>query len=296
MLPAALLTLGWDRLHKPYRIPGFILPVALLATELFFIQQNPALKTLIESYLKNDSPILILLPSLILLSAYHFPRPTFFLLSWLALCVLCLFIPISIPAHGIQTLLDRPFVQMFAVIPLSLLGGLGCSGATRAFARLLPDLNWIQRFVPLSLFGFVLLNAALTYDLYPSDCCRFVNRDDLAAFTWMDESTPPDAKILIASADLYVTSLEPPESQTGVDAGIWIPPLLSRPIELLGADIRFNLADTHKELCQNNVEYIYVGGMPQSFDSAQLHNRPDWYLPAFALPSASVYRLTGCGV
>ena len=294
MLPAALLTFGWERLKPSYQIPGFILLFVLLAAELFLIQHDPALKTLLAGYLNNDTPILILLPALILFSAFQFPRPTFFLLSWLALCILCLFIPITIPVHGVQTLLDRPFVQMFTFIPLSLLGGLGLSGATHTLARLTPDLKWVQRFVPLFLFGFVLLNAALNYDLSPSDCCRFVSRDDLAALSWLGESTPADAKVLIASTGLYVTSFEPPKAQTGVDAGIWIPPLLSRPIQLSGADIQFDQADTHKFLCQSGVNYIYAGGMPQSFNTAQLESQPAWYEPSFILPSAKVYQLTGC--
>lgn len=293
-LPAALLALGWGRLRNPYRAHGFILLLALIAVEIFFIHQNPALKTLLESYLKNDLPILILLPALILPSAHRFPRRTFFLLSWLALAGLCLFIPIRLPILEIQTPLDRPFIQMFAIVPLSLLGGFGLSGLIHALARLTPDLKWIQRFAPILLFGLILLNAALTVDLYPSACCRFVARDDLAALAWLDESTPPDAKILVASTGLYVTSFESPKSQTGVDAGIWIPALLSRPVQLSGADIRFDLAQTHIQLCNDGVDYIYVGGTAQSFDPAQLENRPAWHLSAFALPSAKIYQLTGC--
>ena len=294
LLLAALLTSGWERLKASYQIPGFIPLFVLLAVELFLIQHDPALKTLLDGYLKNDTPVLILLPSLILFSAFQFPQAAFFLLSWLALCILCLFIPITIPVHGVQTLLDRPFVQMFAFIPLSLLGGLGISGATRAFARLFPNRVLIQRFVSIFLFGSILLNAALTYDLYPSDCCRFVDRDDLAALTWLGESTPSDAKVLIASTGLYVTSFESIGAQTGVDAGIWISQLLSRPVELSGTDIQFDQADTYNSLCQSEVDYIYAGGTPQSFDPAKLESQPAWYKPAFVLPSAKVYQLTGC--
>lgn len=294
LLPAALLAYGWGQLSKPYRIPGFVLLFLLLAAELIAIQQNPALNTLLDGYLKNDLPILIFLPVLILFSAYQFPRPSFFLLSWLALCILCLFIPVTIPIHGVQTLLDRPFVQMFAFIPLSLLGGLGLSGLIHAFARLLPNRMLIQRFATVFLFGFVLLNAALNYDFHPSDCCRFVTRDDLAAFAWLDQTTSPDAKTLVAATGLYVTSLEPPQTQTGVDAGIWIPPLLSRPIQLSGADIQFDLAETHNQLCDDGVDYIYVGGASQSFDPGKLESQPDWYKPAFILPLAKAYQLTGC--
>ena len=294
LLPAALLAYGWKQLSKPYRIPGFVLLFLLLAAELIAIQQNPALKTLLEGYLENDPPILIFLTALILFSAYQFPHPSFFLLSWLTLCFLCLFIPITLPTHGAQTLLDRPFAQMFAFIPLSLLAGLGLSSLIHTLARLHPNRMLIQRFATILPFGFVLLNAALNYNFHPSDCCRFVTRDDLAALAWLDQTTSPDAKTLVAATGLYVTSLEPPQTQTGVDAGIWIPPLLSRPIQLSGADIQFDLAETHNQLCSAGVDYIYIGGASQSFDPVRLESHPGWYKPAFILPSAKAYQLTGC--
>jgi hypothetical protein len=210
------------------------------------------------------------------------------------LCILCLFIPIPIPIHGIQTPLDRPFVQMFAVIPLAMLCGFGLAGVTQWIQRLRPNSRLIQRYVHFSVFGFVLLNASMNSEFYPSECCRFASRDDLAAFTWMDANLPPDAKVLIASTGLYVTSFETSETQSGVDAGIWIAPLLSRTVEFAGSGMQFNLADTHTNICTRGVEYIYVGGMPQSFDAGQLNVMPIWYDPSFALPSAKIYQVLGC--
>ncbi len=295
MVLAASLTFGWERSSKTYRVSGIVLLSAILSLEIVFIQQDPALRPLIDSYLNKDFPILILLAVLIIFSAHQFPRFTFFLLSWSVLCYLCLFIPIAIPIHGLQTLLDRPFVQMFTFIPLSLLGGLGLSGMTRTLTRLIrPDLLLIQRFIIITLFGFVLLNTALKYNLYPSDCCRFVSRDDLAAFSWLDGSTPPKAKVLIASTNLYVTSLDASQRQTGVDAGIWIQPLLSRAIEPSPPDTPFDQTEIYEQLCQKGVAYIYIGGTSQSFDSAKIESQPPWYKPSFILPSAKVFKLIGC--
>lgn len=291
---ATLITLAWENQRALIRTFTFILLISLFFIEILVLQNNSTLQTLLTSYITNDSWILFLILPLSVASAFHYPRQTFFLFTWLTLCILCLFIPIPIPIHGIQTPLDRPFVQMFAIIPLALLGGLGLACTTQWIQRLRPNSDLIQRFVNFFVFGFVLLNTALHYHFYPSECCRFASRDDLAAFTWLDENLPPNAKILIASTGLYVTSFETPEKQSGVDAGIWIAPLLSRTVELAGAGMQFDLADTHTDLCTRGVEYIYVGGMPQSFDAAQLNAIPIWYVPSFALPSAKIYQVLGC--
>lgn len=294
ILIAAFLTAAWNRLRTSYRISGFIILVCLLLVEIFALQNNPALETLLDGYLKSDSWILILVFLLAVLSAAHFTEPTFFLTAFLALCALCLFFPVPLPGIGVQTLLDRPFVQMLAFIPLSLLGGFGFAGLIRTTARLFLKSKLMQPFVIFLVFGFVLLNTALHYDFHPSDCCRFVNRDDIAAFSWMDEFLPRDATVLIASTGLYVTAFESPQAQTGVDAGIWIQPLLSRNVELTDSNIRFDQEDPHQTLCQRGIDYIYVGSTLQSFDASQLESQPDRYLPSFILPSAKIYTLAGC--
>jgi hypothetical protein len=291
MCLAALITLAWIHQRILLRRVSFVVLIIAFVIEIVALQNNPALQTLLSSYINNDFLILFFILSLSVASAFAYPRQTFFLFTWLVLSLLCLFIAISIPIHGIQTPLDRPFVQMFAIIPFSLLGGLGLAGVTQWMERLRPNSRLIQRFVYVSTFGLVLLNAALHYHFYPSECCRFASRDDLAAFTWMDENLPPDATILIASTGLYVTSFETPEKQTGVDAGIWIAPLLSQTVKLASSEIQFDQADTHTNLCKQEVKYIYIGGMPQSFDAGQLDGIPAWYVPTFALPSAKIYQV-----
>ncbi|MBI2331972.1 MAG: hypothetical protein HYU84_07425 [Chloroflexi bacterium] len=295
MTIAAITTLGWKHLRIPYRLFGFGALLLLFMIELYTIDNNPVLKTLLDGYLKNDSRILILILLLTVISIVHYTEPTLFLLAWLALCMLCLFIPVTFPMLGVQTLLDRPFVQMFSYIPLSILGGLGFASSIRMTKRFFPDLNLIQRFVVFFAFGFVLLNAALHYNFYPSNCCRLVSRDDLAVFTWMENTLPPDANILIASTGLYVTPFETSQTPTGVDAGIWITPLLSRRIALAEQGILFDQVQVHMDLCGRSIGYIYIGGLPQSFNPLLLDSRPEWYLRSFALPSAKIYQVTGCG-
>lgn len=291
MFTTAIITFYWSHLLKPHRILGFVILVTLFAVEIYIIHNNPTLKTLLDGYIKNDLWVLALIFLLTIFAAACYLKWTFFLLTWLTLCGLGLFIPITLPIHGIQALLDRPFVQMFTYIPLSFLGGLGFAGVMQISRRLFPDLKLIQRSMPFTLFGFILLNIAWNYDFYPSDCCRFATRDDIAAFTWLDENAPADTNILIASTGLYVTSFESPQTLTGVDAGIWIPPLLSRNVKLARKGVQFNLTDVHKDFCEQGIDYIYVGGMPESFNSLHLDNQPNWYVPVFTLPSAKVYQI-----
>jgi hypothetical protein len=292
---AALVTQGWSRLRVSHRRSGVLIAACIFAAEIIAISAQPAFKPLFDAYLTKDIWILILLIPLFIASAFHYPKPTFFIAALFVVVLACLLVPIRLPGYGVQTLLDRPFAQMFAFIPFSLIGGFGLASLTQTLRRLFPDLGLIQRFAPFLLFGLILLNAAVNYSFYPSACCRFATHDDLAAFAWLDRHLPPDATILIASSTLYVTPFEQSQPPTGVDAGIWIEPLLSRRTSFSGLGVQFNLADTHSGLCAKGLEYIYVGGMPQSFDSTQLDLYPNWYMPAFELPAAQIYQVIGCG-
>lgn len=294
MLTAILITFGWMRLKDILRKIIFAALLILIIIEVYAVYGNPTLQTLFDVYLKNDLWMLILVLFLTIFAAIRQIQWTFFLFIWVALCVLSLFISISLPTLGAQTLLDRPFVQMFAFMPLSMLGGLGLAGLIQTTQRLLPDLKLIQRFIPIFIFGLVLFNTVLHYNFYPSNCCRFATRDDLAAFTWIDNHVPDDASILIASVRLSVTSFESTTTPTGVDAGIWIPPLLARSIRFAQPEIQFALLDTHADLCAGGIDYIYVGSMPQSFNASQLDSLPIWYAPSFTLPSTKIYQVMDC--
>ncbi|NJN79106.1 MAG: hypothetical protein HC797_00765 [Anaerolineales bacterium] len=120
-----------------------------------------------------------------------------------------------------------------------------------------------------------------------------MSRDDLSAITWIDKTLPADVKILIASSRLYVTSFEPTQAQTGSDAGIWITPLIFRETIIL-ADLNFETEESHTQICSQNIDYVYIGSMPQSFNEIQLASQPNWYQPIFMLPHARVYQVFGC--
>lgn len=284
----------WKRQPPLTRNLAFLLVLCTIAAEIFFSQSDSALKLLLEGYLVKDLWMLLLLGVLVIFSLLHFTEMTFLIMTMLALMGLGLFTPFFLPIHGVQSLLDRPYVQMFVHLPFSLLGGLGLAGLIQTIKRLLPSRELLVRFTALIPFGLALINISLHYDFYSSPCCRFATRDDLAVFTWMDHSIPEDATILIASSSLYVASLQPSQIQTGVDAGIWIQPLLARNTALAWQGMQLDSSDVHAQLCSKEIGYIYIGGMPQSFSEPILAGLPEWYAPAFSLPQAKVYRVMGC--
>ena len=294
MLIAILVTSLWSHLNSLHRFIGFCVLILVTGALLNSVKNSVVLRPLLESYLRDDVWILLLVLALTFASLFHYAKQSFFLILWLTIMVLCMFIPVLLPRIGVQTLLDRPFVQMFAVVPLSILGGLGSSSLMELFARLNINQKIFRYLTPIFLVGAVIINVAQSYKFYSSSCCRFVTLDDLAAFSWMEQSLPDDQKILVASSNLYVNPLDSGQTPVGVDAGIWILPLLSYETIFAERGISFDVKTTYTELCASNIDYIYVGGMPDSFNSAQLDNHPNWYSSSFILPSARIYQVIGC--
>ncbi|HCR71674.1 MAG TPA: hypothetical protein DIW23_09535 [Anaerolineae bacterium] len=266
---------------------SFIFLFIILGIEIYCIVQNPVLFPLITGYTQRDLWALILVLFFIPFSIKSFPNLVFFLLTSICLFAFLLFFPVSFFQYGTQTLLDRPFVQMLIYFPLSIIAGLGFSSIT----RFLQEFPKTKLFISFALISLLLVNAKYNYSFYPSDCCNLVNQDDLFAITWIEHNLPMDSKILIASSRLYVTSFESTQSLTGADAGIWITPFTSRFTLLASADLTFETSQTHSELCAQQISYIYVGSMPQSFNNAQLQSQSNWYHLIFNLPNAQIYQI-----
>lgn len=294
LLAAVVFMALWMRLPVNAQRIVFALVVLGLALGIGFMQNHGALAPLISGYMQRDSWMLILVLVLTPFSLKFHAQISFFLVTSSLLFILALFIPIELTGFPVLTLLDRPYVQMLAYLPLSLLGGLGLSGLLQWMSRLFPRSNLPATLTVFLVCGLIVANASLNRVFYPSDCCQFASLDDLAALTWIDTSLPPDSHILIASSALYVTSLEPAHAQAGSDAGIWIPALTSRPVTLLPFQTQFGQDDVRNQLCLQGIDYIYIGGMPQSFDGSQFSSQPAWYRQVFALPQAQIYQLVGC--
>jgi hypothetical protein len=293
MLAAAYLLTAWrTRIALKNQSLLFVLFVLLL--ELIVLQNDAALRTLLDGYINKDGWTLILLIALTPFAMKEFPNLTFFLLASLSFFVAGLFVPVHLPTAGVLTLLDRPYVQMLAYLPLSILSGLGLAGLIRFMQRHISVSTMSVRVALLVAFGIVLAHAVFRYDYYPSECCQIANRDDLALLTWINASLPPDGSILIAASPVNVTPFEQTEMQAGVDGGIWVAPLTSRQTVLAWERLDLASATVHAEICRRRLGYVYVGGMPQSFSTSQLEGNPAWYQQVFALPRAKLYQVTNC--
>jgi len=211
-----------------------------------------------------------------------------------------IFIPMLpfIPGYFNLTLLDRPFVEMILYLPLSLLGGLGLAGLQQYLQHTQTRLGNLHfswgKLAGVLCIGLVLINALSKYELYPSDCCAIAGPDDLVAIDWMDKNLPADARILVSAVDLIVLASGTAQGYLSGDAGAWITPLtdratIPRPYNSdLGQRVIFD------NLCETQINYIYIGEIGQTFDASQLTAHPDWYKPLLSMPKAGVYQLVGC--
>ena len=263
------------------------------------IQAEPLLDLALDPYL-GDGVRVTLTIALSPFALIKFPRGFYFSILFILGVFAALFIPIAIPSPELanQTLLDRPFVEMVLYLPLSILAGLGLAGLLRSLndIRFLPKQGRLSMvfLTTVILMGFTGYISLSRYDFYPSDCCNYVKYDDTVAFDWLRRNTPPDARILIASTQMNVLPSGPAAGSVGTDAGIWLPVLTGRDTVFAPSESDFHSTNTQEQLCQMRIDYIYVGGMGQTFNAAQLQTEADWYERVLFLPNARLYQLTGC--
>jgi len=294
MIIAILFTAWRGRLPLFFQWLVFVLVLCALAVQIFVVQKSSILTLLFGYYTGQDIFATSLVIFFLIFSSWAFPDLTFFMLAISALMMTGLFIPVTgFAGYGPQTLLDRPYVQMILYLPLSILGGLGLSGLFQFLQGLSFYPKRLMPFVTLFFVVFLFWNAKNNHKFYPSDCCQFFNRDDLAALQWMDRTLPLDSNIMIAASNLYVTSLEE-GALAGADSGIWIAPMISRKTIPVRGNLSFDRSDVHVDICRQKIDFIYVGNMPQSFNVLQLDAQKDWYQIAFLLPQARVYQVIAC--
>jgi hypothetical protein len=109
-----------------------------------------------------------------------------------------------------------------------------------------------------------------------------MNDDDLFAFEWMKLNLPNNTIIGIAATGKN-GNLAP------VDGGAWIEMLTSIPTRKL--DTKKNFLGTKWNLCLENVTYLYVDNLENSFDEYNLIEAGA--IRQFNLGTVSVYQL-GC--
>jgi hypothetical protein len=286
---AWILSVWWQKLPK--RQVVFLVIVIITLLEAIFILKQSVLVLLFDPYLYKGILITGLILFLSIFAWTGYPRLTFIIVLTTTLLLASLFIQVTIlPGYRDLTLLDRPFVEMILFMPLSMLGGLGLSGLEK---KLQGRFVW-SRYVGLLALGIVIVNAYFTYDLYPSDCCVIVGNDDVVAMDWLANELPIDARIGISSTQLRVLTLEASEGDVGADAGIWITPLTGRVTVSLPYNTDFNDSVTWKTICEEQVDYLFVGEVGYPFDGGKIDAHPEWYRPLLSMPKTRVYEVIGC--
>jgi hypothetical protein len=293
---AWMTTVWWQKRPRWQRAIIFFIIIIAITLEVIFIQHESVLGLLFDPYIHKGLLVTTLVLFLSIFALKVHPQLTF--AAILAICFLLasLFIPIpvSIPGHNHLTLLDRPFVEMFLYLPMSFLGGLGLAGMENFLGQGRIKLFYRNGIVSVLVSGLILLNAFLTYDLYPSNCCVIAGNNDVAAITRMDAQLPLNARIGIATTELNVTASETFEGIVGSDAGIWITPLINRATIPLPYELDFDQTTTLNMLCQFSVSHLYVGELGNTFNAAQLDGHPEWYRSLSAMPKVKVYQVVGC--
>jgi hypothetical protein len=299
VLISIAIATGWRRLPRLLQFVVFCLAIGGLLTLVFIIQSKPILNLAFAPYQAGGLWMIILVLLLFPFALKEFPTAAFSNILSLIFLLGSLFVSIVqfITVENVQTLLDRPFVEMILFFPLAFLGGLGYAG----LCKTVNNLNvfrgsrqiWMNRFITLFIFGTVLINLT-QYNFFPSTCCKFFGEDDAVVIDWMDKNIPSNASIMISlSASVAFGSVQTIEYAYS-DGGIWITPLIQRAIEPLPYQTDFSAQNTLDELCKRKATYIYVGGRDKSFDTKLLQSRPDWYEALLFLPKAQVYKVIGC--
>ena len=289
----------WQKLSEILRLLILALVTIALITGIILIQTKGILGPLFDPY---GIKAIVVTCAVLFLSffAYRsYPALVFSCIISSLLLLVCLFIPLRNLFLGLAniTLLDRPFVEMIFYLPLTLLGGFGLAGL-EGFVEARKNLRNIfftlSRTISYTFIAIVVVNAFFKVDLYPADCCDIVSYDDLEAIGWMDNNLPRDARILTSSTELNVLPTDVFQGNAGGDAGTWIPALINRATVLMPFNTDFSQPQTLDTICQNQVNYIYVGKTGWSFDDSKMTLQPEVYKLLFSIPNAKIYQVTGC--
>lgn len=173
---------------------------------------------------------------------------------------------------------DRPFLVIFFFLPASLLVWLGMEGA----AGLFTGVNRIpfQRVFLIGSLMVGMINVFVFQNHHPSECCIFVDDDDLFAFAWMEDNIPKDGIIGIAS-------LGEPGNYLPMDGGSWIEHFTG--IATRRLDSRADFYYEAESFCEDGVNYIYLDDLENSFDEYGLLDINSHHM--FSIGGVKIYQL-----
>ncbi|MBK7317918.1 hypothetical protein [Candidatus Villigracilis affinis] len=198
-------------------------------------------------------------------------------------------LPLSFLPVRYSSLFDRPFLIVFFYLPASFLIWQGIEGGLRLVAKNTFE-SWRQRLFTI-VFFICLSNAIFIQNHQPSDCCIFMDDNDLFSFHWMKNNIPEDALIGIAATG-KTGSLQP------ADGGAWVElftGISTRKIKLFNDITNHNIswnidfASEGLRLCKEGVDYFYVDGLQNSFDEYTLVKIGSKY--EFGLGNIKIYHL-----
>lgn len=293
---AWILSTLWQKLPRRYQISTFAVIIVMFVFEFIFVQGQDILRLLFDPYINNGIWITTLILLLSVFAFRSYPKLTLICILSMGFLIVALFIPVNglIPGYDNLTLLDRPYVEMILYLPLSLLGGLGLAGLMQILSNSKIKFVSLSQYTSFVIVGVTLIYSLARYDFHASDCCIIVGNDDVVATDWMDAHLPVDARIGIASTELKVMVTDATEGSAGSDAGVWITPLIDRVTIALPRDSDFSQQVTLDMLCQEQIGYLYVGELGQTFDEAKLSSHAEWYKPLLSMPKVKVYQVAGC--
>ncbi len=196
----------------------------------------------------------------------------------------CAFTLIPAPGYFARfsySVIDTPFIQIAAFLPITLLTG---AGIYECIERSKIK-KWLHWFVIATVVCFLFFGV-FTQAYKPDDCCNYASADDLAVINWIADNLPPDAQIAIPGRyDLYPI--------VGSDSGIWIYELTSRKTFMLAYDYTWFEQSAHDDICDMGVIYIFSSTSPLSFQINPI-THSDWYQPVIITGEDVIYRVIGC--
>lgn len=209
----------------------------------------------------------------------------FFMAAFIAVLIIVASIGYFVPTEWISlsarfdTIFDRPFLIIFFYIPASIFIWLGLEGVVTI---LFTEVNRIllQRWLLAGTITFGVINAIFLQNHHPSECCVFLNDDDLFSFAWMQNNIPDNSIVGIAASGK-------PGNYLPIDGGAWIEYLTGIPTRRLDSKIDFYFEV--ENLCKEGVTYVYLDNLENSFDEYGLVEINSDY--RFGLGDVRIYQL-----
>jgi len=266
---------------KPWKLS--IACLAMLIPLCFLmITKNTFVNSLFEIYWRDGITPLILALLSCVICIIQKPRLAMPVLLFLILFSLATTITLPSRFENRGSLVDRPFFQIGAFLPIAMIIGVG-------FSSLLEIPGLITRpMLQCGGFGIILtsllIGAPWDILLYPSECCRLSTDEDLYAYHWIQSNSSLRDKFLIAAFSTPYALFES-------DGGGWIENITNRPVAKVASDYNFGSKNNKNSLCSQGVQFIYVGSHSYSFDHDLLSQFPYWYKSEFGTQGVKIYRI-----